>query len=69
MSNAVKLDQETEELKHAKLDLEVGKIIQQARNAKGITQVELARVNFFYFFQASICLFSKRYFKLLKFKY
>ena len=45
-SNAVKLDQETEELKHAKLDLEVGKIIQQARNAKGITQVELARVFF-----------------------
>jgi putative transcription factor len=42
----VKLDQETEELKHAKLDLEVGKIIQQARNAKGITQVELARVFF-----------------------
>ena len=35
VSNAVKLDQETEELKHAKLDLEVGKIIQQARNAKG----------------------------------
>lgn len=42
-SNAVKLDQETEELKHQKLDLEVGKIIQQARNAKGLTQVELAK--------------------------
>ena len=69
MSNAVKLDQETEELKHAKLDLEVGKIIQQARNAKGITQVELARVNIFLFFRASFCLFSPKYFKLLKFKY
>lgn len=44
-SNAVKLDNETEELKHEKLDLQVGKIIQQARNAKGITQVELARVS------------------------
>ena len=43
-SNAVKLDQESEELKHEKLDLQVGKIIQQARNAKGITQVELARL-------------------------
>lgn len=43
-SNAVKLDNETEELKHEKLDLQVGKIIQQARNAKGITQVELARL-------------------------
>ena len=43
-SNAVKLDKETEELKHDKIDLQVGKIIQQARNAKGITQVELARL-------------------------
>ena len=44
-SNAVKLDNETEELKHEKLDLQVGKIIQQARTAKGMTQVELARVS------------------------
>ena len=43
-SNAVKLDNETEELKHNKLDLSVGKVIQQARTAKGLTQVELARV-------------------------
>lgn len=43
-SNAVRLDQETEELRHEKLDLQVGKVIQQARNAKNITQVELARV-------------------------
>ncbi len=45
-SNAVKLDQETEELRHEKLDLSVGKIIQQARAAKGLTQIELARVKF-----------------------
>lgn len=46
VANAVKLDRETEELKHEKLDLQVGKIIQQARNAKNMTQVELARVSF-----------------------
>ena len=43
-SNAVKLDRETEELKHEKLDLNVGKIIQQARNTKNLTQADLARV-------------------------
>lgn len=43
-SNAVKLDNESEELRHDKLDLCVGKIIQKARNDKGITQVELARL-------------------------
>lgn len=43
-SNAVKLDQESEELKHEKLDLQVGKVIQQARNAKNLTQVELAKL-------------------------
>lgn len=42
-SNATKLDRETEELKHKTLDLQVGKVIQQARTAKGMTQVELAR--------------------------
>jgi putative transcription factor len=31
-------------LKHEKLDLEVSKIIQRARNEKGLTQVELARL-------------------------
>ena len=48
-SNAVKLDRETEELRHDKLDLCVGKIIQQARNAKGLTQIELARVIIWFF--------------------
>jgi len=43
-SNAVKLDNENEELKHEKLDLSVGKIIQKARMDKGLTQVELARL-------------------------
>jgi hypothetical protein len=47
-SNAVKLDNETEELKHDRLDLSVGKVIQQARTAKGLTQIELARVSFFF---------------------
>ncbi|CAF0703829.1 unnamed protein product [Brachionus calyciflorus] len=44
VSNATKLDRETEELKHKTLDLQVGKVIQQARNAKNMTQVELARL-------------------------
>ena len=43
-SNAVKLDNETEELRHQKLDLSVSKAIQQARNAKGLTQVQLAQL-------------------------
>lgn len=42
--NAAKLDRETEELKHDKLDLQVGKIIQQARIAKSLTQADLARL-------------------------
>ena len=41
---ASKLDRETEELKHEKIDLQLSKVIQQARNAKGLTQVEFARV-------------------------
>jgi hypothetical protein len=44
---ASKLDRETEELKHDKIDLSVSKAIQQARNAKGITQADLARVRDF----------------------
>lgn len=41
---ATKLDRETEELKHEKLDLHVSKAIQQARNSKGLTQVEFAKL-------------------------
>uniref|UniRef100_T1J792 HTH cro/C1-type domain-containing protein n=1 Tax=Strigamia maritima TaxID=126957 RepID=T1J792_STRMM len=44
--NTAKLDRETEELHHDKVTLEVGKMIQQARQAKGWTQKDLAtRVN------------------------
>ncbi|KAL5012147.1 hypothetical protein ScPMuIL_010698 [Solemya velum] len=44
--NTAKLDRETEELHHDKLGLDVGKLIQQARQARGLTQKELAtRVN------------------------
>jgi len=40
--NTAKLDRETEELKHEKIPLEVGKIIQQGRQAKGLSQKDLA---------------------------
>jgi len=41
-SHAFKLETETEELKHATVTLEVGKLIQQGRQAKGMTQKDLA---------------------------
>lgn len=41
---ASKLDRETEELKHEKIDLQVSKVIQQARTAKGMKQDEFARL-------------------------
>jgi len=40
--NTAKLDRETEELKHDKIDLSVGKLIQKGRNAKEWTQKDLA---------------------------
>ncbi|XP_055700992.1 endothelial differentiation-related factor 1 homolog [Phlebotomus papatasi] len=40
--NTAKLDRETEELKHEKIPLEVGKLIMQGRQAKGMSQKELA---------------------------
>nr|CAG4644452.1 EOG090X0ILG [Lepidurus arcticus] len=44
--NTAKLDQETEELKHDKVPLEIGKLIQKGRQDKGWTQKDLAtRVN------------------------
>lgn len=43
--NTAKLDRETEELKHDKVPLDVGKIIQQGRNAKGLSQKDLATVS------------------------
>ena len=40
--NTTKLDRETEELKHDKLDMKVGLLIQKGRQAKGLSQKELA---------------------------
>jgi len=40
--NTAKLDRETEELHHDKVGLEVSKLIQQSRQAKGLTQKDLA---------------------------
>lgn len=40
--NTAKLDRETEELKHDTISLDVGKLIQQGRQAKGLSQKELA---------------------------
>lgn len=40
--NTAKLDQETEELKHDHVSLDVSKLIQQGRQAKGLSQKELA---------------------------
>jgi len=40
--NTAKLDRETEELHHEHVGLEVCKLIQQGRQAKGMTQKELA---------------------------
>jgi len=40
---AAKLDRETEELKHSTLGMDVGKIIQQGRQAKQMTQGDLAK--------------------------
>jgi len=41
-SNMAKLDRETEELRHATVSLDVGKLIQQGRNAKAMSQKDLA---------------------------
>ncbi|XP_046666869.1 endothelial differentiation-related factor 1 [Homalodisca vitripennis] len=40
--NTAKLDRETEELKHDKVSLDLGKVIQQGRQAKGWSQKDLA---------------------------
>eukprot|EP01121_Diplochlamys_sp_Union-15-3_P018929 TRINITY_DN7000_c0_g1_i1.p1 TRINITY_DN7000_c0_g1~~TRINITY_DN7000_c0_g1_i1.p1 ORF type:complete len:137 (+),score=35.62 TRINITY_DN7000_c0_g1_i1:33-443(+) len=41
--NLKKLDEETEEFSHAKVGLHVGQLIQQGRQAKNMTQKELAQ--------------------------
>lgn len=43
--NTAKLDRETEELKHGKVSLDLGKVIQQGRQAKGWSQKDLATVS------------------------
>ena len=43
--DTAKLDRETEELHHAHVGLDTSKVIQQARQAKGWTQKELATVS------------------------
>ena len=40
--NTAKLDRETEELRHDKIPLELGKLIQKGRQMKNLTQKELA---------------------------
>ncbi|XP_018789935.1 PREDICTED: endothelial differentiation-related factor 1 homolog isoform X1 [Bactrocera latifrons] len=40
--NTAKLDRETEELKHDKIPLDVGKLIMQGRQSKGLSQKDLA---------------------------
>ena len=40
--NTAKLDAETEELKHKQMDLSVGKLIAQGRQAKEMSQKDLA---------------------------
>jgi putative transcription factor len=40
--NTAKLDQETEELHHNTVGLDVGKLMQQGRQQKGLTQKDLA---------------------------
>lgn len=42
--NTAKLDRETEELKHDKVPLDMGKLIQQGRQQKGLSQKDLATV-------------------------
>lgn len=43
--NTAKLDRETEELHHDRVTLEVGKVMQQGRQNKGLTQKDLATVS------------------------
>lgn len=43
--NTAKLDRETEELKHDHVPLELGKLIQQARQGKNLSQKDLASVS------------------------
>lgn len=48
-----KLDRETEELRHEKVTLDVGKLIQQGRQGKGWSQKDLA----------TVCILKSNFFK------
>lgn len=48
--NTAKLDRETEELKHDKVPIDLGRLIQQGRQAKGLNQKDLATVSSFYLY-------------------
>lgn len=52
------MDRETEELKHDKIPVELGKIIQQGRNAKGLSQKELATVRDSYIAIATFTIYN-----------
>lgn len=45
--NTAKLDQESEELKHANISMDVAKLIMKGRQDKGLTQKDLATVRFY----------------------
>lgn len=45
--NAAKLDRETEELKHDTVPLDLGKLMQQGRQNKNLSQKDLASVSRF----------------------
>lgn len=44
------MDRETEELKHEKVPIDLGRLIQQGRQAKGFNQKELATVRIFHIY-------------------
>lgn len=71
--NTAKLDRETEELKHDKIPLEVGKLIQEGRKSKGLKQSDLAAVSgyidlnmFFLKKSADVFLFTRKFVKSRK---
>lgn len=59
--NTAKLDRETEELKHDQIPLELGKLIQQGRQNKGLSQKDLATVKHNACILLTILLLNKGY--------
>ena len=56
--NTAKLDQETDELKHKTVDLNVGKLIAQGRQAKEMSQKDLATKVMYCILQILYCILS-----------